>query len=536
MIALSFVSLIEAYSFVLIGIYVIKLNSKEKLNIMAALVYFSFAIWSLFYTFLYIAPTKDMAMFWHRIASFGWELFCPLAAQFFLTLSNKINKRNASWIYILLYLIPVAIICNALFNPEGTSVATGFIQSSRGVGWVYATNIKSIWYWIYLLHLILYFSIVLQGLYSWAKKSRRQRLIKQAKSIIALDVFVLCIGGFSDLILPVIDLNVPPICNLVTIIWGIGFLYIIRNMKLLSSVDAATPDLILKTVVDPILMLNRQGRIIKCNHATEEMLKLQSKQIISRPLSDFYKTRQYNKERINQLFRGEMLHDVEVDFLDSEGETIITRTSFSPAISKLDGVVGIVVNIHDVTAIKKAERELLESNKKYMDLSKRLEICANHDVLTGLPNRRQFVERVDKAISEYLDNGKKFALVFIDLDGFKAVNDIFGHDIGDKLLQKISEIFRLSIRKTDLVSRIGGDEFVLFVDLGDGFEIDILVQRINNAFRNPIIIENNSCKTDVSFGISKCPEDGITRDELIKIADHRMYKRKNDKYKYNFEE
>jgi len=523
MVSLAFVSLIIAYSFVLIGIYVIKLNPSEKLNILAALVYFSFAIWSLCYTFLNIAPTEEAAMLWHRLSSFGWALFCPFATHFYLVLSEKTKKCKGIWLYILIYALPAAIVINALFNPNGTSVASGFAQRTSGNGWTYLTNIKSVWYWIYLLQLIVYFAIALGSMHYWAKKSKRHRFINQAKYVLLLNTIVLCIGSFLDLGLPILYPNVPPLCHFVAFFWGLGYLYIIKSLKLMSPIDAATPDIILATVLDPILVLNSEGIIIKCNQATEDTLKLDSTQILNIPLSDFFKSKEYNAERLNRLLTRKMLRNVVIDLLDSAGNTVNTRASFSVAESELDGIVGVVVNMHDVTALKKAEQRLSDSNKKYLELSRQLEKLVNYDVLTGLPNRRLLIEKVDTAISKYEFSGRIFALVFIDIDRFKSVNDLYGHDIGDKLLQMVAVIFESCIRKTDIVTRVGGDEFILFLDIKDDLNPEEFVQRIKDSFLIPIIIENCSCDIGVSLGISKYPEDGVTRDELMRIADNRMY-------------
>lgn len=523
MIAMAFVSLIIAYSFVVIGVYVIRLNPRESLHRLAGLVYFSFAVWSLCYSFIFVAPTAEAAMLWHRLGSFGWALFCPFATHFYLILSEKTKNIKGIWVYILIYTLPAAIVINALFNPNGTSVASGFSQRASGEGWSYITNIGSVWYWIYLGHLILFFSVALKCMHSWAKKSKRRRFINQAKYVLLLNTVVLCVGSFLDLGLPLLAPNVPPLCHFVAFIWGMGYLYIIRKLKLLSPIDAATPDVILETVLDPILVLNGEGIIFQCNQATELTLKLSNDKIINRPLSDFFKAKAYNQERLHRLLTNKMLRNVVLDLVDSEGNTINTRASFSVAESKLDGIVGIVVNMHDVTPLKKAEQRLNESNKKYLELSRQLEKLVNYDALTGLPNRRLLIEKIDSAIIDYEVSGKTFALVFADIDRFKGVNDIYGHDIGDKLLQRVAEIFKSCVRSKDLVTRVGGDEFILFLYTNDEFNPDELGDRIRTAFGEPIIVDNCLCDIGISLGISKCPQDGNNRDDLMRIADNRMY-------------
>ena len=399
MMILSFSALVTAIGLALMGEYILLLNKNEKLNLLALLVYACFAEWSLCYAFLYLAPTEAEAMMWHRIGAVGWTLFCPIATQFFIILSDSTkNKRNPRP-YFLLYILPIAILINALFNPEGTSVAAGFARVD-GLGWAYISNSDSIWYWLYLLNIVVYFTFALTKMYSWAKNSRRRRFIKQAKAVVLLNPLVLSLGICWDLILPIFFDRIPPGCNFVAFIWGIGFLYIIKSLKLMNIEEAATPNLILKTVMDPILFLDNNGIINKCNEATESMLKLKTEQIINRPLSDFFKTGTYDRSRIEDLFKGKRLHNVEVDILDSTGGTIHTMASFSLAEDKLDGPIGIVGSLHDITVLKKVQNKLHERNGKNVELSKQLEQLANYDALTGLPNRRFFTETIDLAISE----------------------------------------------------------------------------------------------------------------------------------------
>ncbi|NCB73616.1 MAG: sensor domain-containing diguanylate cyclase [Clostridia bacterium] len=521
--AMALASLFIAYTLVIIAFYVLQLNPREKLNRLAALVYLSFAVWSFCYTLVFYAKDEQTAMLWHRIGSFGWAMFCPFATHFYLVLSEKAKKLKGILLYIVVYSIPAAIIVNALFNPNGTSVASGFVSRAPQEGWSYVTNIGSFWYWIYLGHLILFFSVALKSMHSWAKNSKRRRLISQSKYVLLLNTVVLLIGGSGDLILPLFIPNIPPICHFVSFIWGLGYLYIINSLKLMSPIAAATPDIILRTVLDPILVLNGDGIIFQCNQATEDILKLSNQQIVGRPLSDFFKAKEYNQERLHRLLTSKTLRNVVIDLVDSEGDTKKTRASFSVAENILDGIVGIVVNMHDVTALKKAEQRLNESNKKYLELSRQLEKLVNYDALTGLPNRRLLIEKLDMALADYEVSGKTFALVFADIDRFKGVNDVYGHDIGDKLLQRLAEIFKSCVRSKDLVTRVGGDEFILFLYTNDEFNPDDLGDRIRAAFSEPIIVDNCLCDIGISLGISKCPQDGNNRDDLMRIADNRMY-------------
>jgi len=523
---LSLISFFNAYSLILLGIYVLRLNHKETLNKLAASVYFCFAIWALPYTFFYTAPTGSSAMFWHKLSGPGCVLYCVFATHFFLILSEETKKWKGIKGYVLLYTMPVILIIQNFFSEE-SPIAKGVMQSKIGCGWVYVSNIQSIWFWIYVLYIMTYSFCGYYCTYSWGKKSNRLRFLKQGKSIVLLGGVMTMIGTFTDLVLPAIHPIIPPFCNLISIFWGIGFLYIVRNYKLMSIYDVASPDLILKTVMDPIIMVDSNGIIITCNEATEKLFKYNSNQIINEPLYNFFKSKKYDEEKFKTLLNEKVLLNVEIDLVDSLGNIINSLVSFSVAESRLDGAVGAVLNIHDITELKKVEKELYKGKEKYKELSQHLDKLANYDKLTSIPNRRLFFDELKLAIEKYERSGNKFALIFIDLDGFKPINDSYGHDSGDLILIKVAQIFDCLIRKQDIVARIGGDEFMIILnDLQQDLKLDNIIQRIKKRFIQPIIIGNIICSVGVSLGISKCPEDGITIDELMKIADERMYKDK----------
>lgn len=526
---LSLISFFNAYSFIILGIYILKLNHKELLNILAAIVDFCFAIWALSYTFFYSAPTLSEAMFWHKTGSIGWILFCVVATHFFLILSEVGKGRHSLKWYLLLYTLPVTLVLKSLLSPE-TPVAKGLVQSSSGLGWTYDSNIKSIWFWLYTLHILIYFCIALYVTYDWAKKSNKIRFLKQAKSLIILDVIMIIIGFFTDLILPAISSVIPPTFNLISIVWGISFFYIARTYRIMNVYDTTSPDLILKTVMDPIIMLDKDGIIITCNQATEDLFKYSREEMINKPLSYFCKAKEGDQLELNMIFEKKVVKSTEIDLVDSNGNIINGLASISVAEDNLDGLVGLVVSIHDITRLKKIEAELYKRKEKYKELSMYLNRLANYDKLTGIPNRRLFFHKLEAAIEDYKRLGKEFVLVFIDLDGFKAVNDSYGHDIGDLLLVNVSKIFVESIRKQDVIARVGGDEFVIIIsDMQNDFIVDETIQRMKERFSQSIIINNKICPIGISYGISKCPEDGITTDELMKISDERMYENKSSK-------
>jgi len=149
---------------------------------------------------------------------------------------------------------------------------------------------------------------------------------------------------------------------------------------------------------------------------------------------------------------------------------------------------------------------------------------ASHDVLTGLPNRIQLYERIGQAIAYAKRHQTKLALLFVDLDRFKIVNDSLGHAAGDQLLQAVAQRFQSVIRGTDVVSRMGGDEFILLLsEVGSKEGLAQIVEKIHCAITAPYAVLGNDIQIGATIGISIFPEDGDDADKLIFHADAAMY-------------
>jgi diguanylate cyclase (GGDEF)-like protein/PAS domain S-box-containing protein len=168
------------------------------------------------------------------------------------------------------------------------------------------------------------------------------------------------------------------------------------------------------------------------------------------------------------------------------------------------------VTFTDITERKRAEEQL-----KYSAL---------HDSLTGLPNRRLFEDRLDQAIKTAKRSEEQAALLYLDLDGFKTVNDLYGHDVGDIVLRDAAVRIQSCIRISDTAARIGGDEFVVILQDVAGREGARMVSRkIVDAIHQPFMVSSQECRVGVSIGISLFPDDGNDPKILMKIADQAMY-------------
>ena len=183
--------------------------------------------------------------------------------------------------------------------------------------------------------------------------------------------------------------------------------------------------------------------------------------------------------------------------------------------------------------IKDLTKEVRRRRKAEQNLLK----MATHDGLTGLPNRRLLFERIEQAIERTKKGGGKVAIFFIDLDGFKAVNDAFGHERGDLVLKSVAERLTATIQKTDTVARFGGDEFVVVHgSIREKRQAETLAKRIlKRLAKPPIVDEGENHRIGASIGVALYPEHGDTVTELIRLADQQMYQiKKTGKNNYRF--
>ena len=166
-------------------------------------------------------------------------------------------------------------------------------------------------------------------------------------------------------------------------------------------------------------------------------------------------------------------------------------------------------------------------------LLRKFEYQANYDQLTGLANRKFFTEKINKLMKTTLKNGDKLAILFLDIDKFKQINDNFGHDTGDKVLQKIAEKLEDTFSRDDLICRLGGDEFVIALKgINSKKEIIDQVDSLREKFDQPLFFGENKIFISFSLGISIYPEDARELEELIKNSDHAMYVAKKNQEDY----
>jgi diguanylate cyclase (GGDEF)-like protein len=198
------------------------------------------------------------------------------------------------------------------------------------------------------------------------------------------------------------------------------------------------------------------------------------------------------------------------EFIRPDGAITLFELSIFP---KLDGegkVSGFQGVGHDITERKRTEQQL--------------NYIATHDTLTGLPNRILFMDRLKMALAQAKRNSQKLAVMMLDLDHFKNVNDTLGHMVGDQLLKEISLRLTSRLRQNDTIARLGGDEFIILLpEIGRVEDSAEAAGKILNAFQQPFICGSHKIISSTSIGIAIYPDDCQDTDSLLKNADVAMY-------------
>ncbi|HVS30664.1 MAG TPA: EAL domain-containing protein, partial [Thermoanaerobaculia bacterium] len=265
------------------------------------------------------------------------------------------------------------------------------------------------------------------------------------------------------------------------------------------------------------------GQVLDCNDAFARIFGFPSREemLDSTAVSLYFDAEDRNR-LINTLRDQKALTNVEARMRRVDGTAVWVLENMT----LLDGMHGQEViegTVIDITDRKSAQQEI--------------EYQAYHDMLTGLPNRLLFTDRIGVALAHARRTSRTVAVMFLDLDVFKTINDTLGHAVGDRLLQAISVRLVNSVRAEDTVARIGGDEFtVLLSDVADARGAATVARKILDAVSLPVLVEGHELHVTTSIGIALYPGDGFDAEALLKSADRAMYRAKQlgrNNYQYS---
>ena len=280
---------------------------------------------------------------------------------------------------------------------------------------------------------------------------------------------------------------------------------------------------ILEQVHDSVVSTNLQGIITHWNHGATEIHGYTSQEMIGEKVEILIAEEdqgQFKWIRQQTILHGEFQDKIAK--VTKSGKRVYVDISLTLLTDEEGEPIGITCYSQDTTQKREIELQLEEQTKM-------LNFQAYHDILTELPNRALFDDRLQQTIASAQRHGEKFALLFLDLDNFKQINDTLGHHFGDEVLRQVAKRLGSCLREVDSLSRLGGDEFtIIATGLKSSESAAKIAQKLLDVMKPAFSIDEHTLHISVSIGISFYPKDSILKQDLLKYADTAMYRAKDE--------
>ncbi|HWR61858.1 MAG TPA: EAL domain-containing protein [Clostridia bacterium] len=484
------------------------------------------------------------ATVFRRTATLFWSTVYCLLLHFCLILVKKDGFLSNPLLLFLFYF--PAVICIYLYYFLAPVTEKDMVWIS--CGWAYLSSGSKSFLWDNFLNVyyIPYSLASIYLLYRWGRKTVLRREKIQSGIIVTTFIAALTGGTLTDTILPKLGFPLlPPLANVFILIPIFGFWYSRKKYRLMKlSPENVVLD-VMKAMREGMIIVN-QNRIIKdINVGALEMLGYAENELKEKSIDIIFPREQaaqsdYNccaKELVLKtadnrelpvLFSTSALLDEwgeaygAVSIFQDLSETKSFRNKLQEAFDEME------LKVRERTKeLNAANKELKNEIKSRIEMEKEIRKLAFYDHLTGLPNRRLFYDYLNRKIYESQRNELPLSVMFLDLDSFKLINDSLGHARGDELIKQVAQRLSHTLRISDTIARIGGDEFLVMVQNTPNEKTsDIIAGKILEAFRNPFNLDGYEVYITASIGIAMYPVDGEDGDTLIKNADIAMYRAK----------
>ena len=532
-------------AYVIMGIFTFFNDSKNRLNKSFFVLCINLAAWSFMYYLMNSSDDASTANTYYLYSTFFWSINNCLLLHFILILTGKESSLNKGYKYFILYFPALFSIYLYFFQPQTTQ---DFVKTNLGWVVLLAKDRGFIWTNFYNMYYFSYMIAVIVLLYIWSKNSKIVREKKQVKIIEITMGFTIISGGITDIILPTLDIAVIPSVGIILVMVPIiGIWYSIKKYKLMDLNPENFALEVLKIMKEGLVIVNHEGLIKDINKGALELLGYEKYEVMDKLASSLL-------PESTDISKLKNCNSFETEIVRKNSEKLPILLSSSVLKDEWGESLGLVGIFQDISEIKMAQKKLIDSydeleikvqlrtielskaNKDLghqirmrIDMEEKIKNLAYYDHLTGLPNKRLFNDRLNQCILDALPKGKSLGVLFLDLDSFKRVNDTMGHAKGDELLKMVSQKLQNTIRESDTICRIGGDEFLILIeDLQNQHHIEKVSEKILDIFKRPFIVDNHDIFVTSSIGGAIYPIDGEDVETLIKNADIAMYKAKDE--------
>ena len=520
-----------SFFYLVMGSYSYKKDRKSKINRIFCALCISVSLWTIGYAFMLISPNIEIANSWRKVSVLGFCFLNGIWISFALSFNETPLKSSSSKIIAFVFIVSIIFsINNLLYEPSEVirTEAYGFVEK------FYTTVSIGI---IFSIYVTILFMVGLLIIYFQMKNAKKNRVRKQMKIILMTSLIGFCFTVSSDLILPRLGIVGFPFGVIAISIGMGGVWFAINKHKMMSISYELVSEYIFEAVNEPIFILGEDFLVKNCNKASRDFTGSDYKDLKQNLMNAIINFRNF---KFNTIMEVGNAINIEVDLYRKNKEPLVCELSATVIYDEYKDILGILILLHDVSERKKMALiqkkytlKLEETNSMLKnEIAERLlaEVQIRHfiyyDALTELSNRKKMLEDIEMLVE---DKRKKFAILFIDLDKFKSVNDNYGHEAGDIVLKTVALRLKKIISATDTISRIGGDEFIIILrELEDPLKVGRIVAAVLKTLCTAFIYKENQLFIGSSIGMSIFPDHGIDADMLIKKADFAMYEVKRN--------
>lgn len=476
--------------------YVSRFRSISSVGIFTFLLA-AIGVWTLSIGIGYISKTVSMSYLW-SIIRMSAVFVVPVLWLIFSLQYCQIDAGRSKRLMIFLFIIPAISLLLMMTNQFHFLFLKEIVYVQHGDFLIDELWITGPWFYVhtfysYCLILIADFLLIKEA----TKRARAYQ--QQAFFLVFGAIFPLFVNIlFTFHLIPILKVNYDPFGFIIT---GVFFAYGVFQFKLFD-INPLAKNILMQNIDDPILVIDDKSRIVEVNPAASLKLNIEKDHVVGKEFSNCLPDFQF-------IFGQTSRHE----YCPHGDPKTCYEAQVSPIFDRKQ-ILGHVIIMRDIS-----ERKIM------LDKLSQLAIT---DPLTNLHNRRHFLSLAEKEIERSQRYGHPFSVCFLDLDGFKKVNDQYGHEKGDFVLTEIAKLIRYSFRATDLIARFGGDEFIVMMLETDPPEAEEIARRIQQRFI-PLSLELGIELTPLTVSIGMMhfdPEINLNIKQLINRADQLMYKAK----------